>query len=204
MGQLWRWWYEVVIRMLQGDVRSVSAVAVAVFIDDLRDKFTRDNLPTLIHLSDISDQEVEAKYGGLPFVHQMRWVDAPSIILQKAIVDYYRAYKQQACWLEDDLIGWHELEEFENKLRDEWEREFSWATANVGDVDEATKKKIGRNLLRLALDQTRHRVRERYDEPFFSRGKYHELANRRKIENGIGWHPDFERKMEELLITRVA
>jgi len=205
MGLLWNWWYSLVVDMLQGHRRRVDAIEVRSFIDDLRDKFTRDNLPTLVLLSELNKQEAYDECGDLPFVHQLRWVSAPPVILQTAIIDYFRAYTQQGRWLEDDLIGLHEIEEFERRLRDEWERAFSWATANLDpNADETIKTEIGRNLLRKTLDQTIHRVRERYTDPFFSRGKHHELANRRRSENGIGWHPDFERRLEELLLARAS
>jgi C-terminal domain 7 of the ABC-three component (ABC-3C) systems len=205
MGLLWHWWYSLVVDMLQGERHRVNAVDVHIFIDDLRDKFTRDNLPTLVLLSELNEQEACDECGDLPFVHQIRWISVPSVILQTAIIDYYRAYTQQARWLEDDLIGWHEIEEFEHRLRDEWERAFSWAIADLDpSADEAMKQEIGRSLLRKTLDQTIHRVRERYSDPFFSRGKHHELANRRRSENGIGWHPDFERRLEELLLARAS
>ena len=55
-------------------------------------------------------------------------------------------------------------------------------------------KAAGRALLRKILDQTQYRVRERYDEPFFSRGKHHELADRGRV----GWHPDFEERVRRL------
>jgi hypothetical protein len=40
----------------------------------------------------------------------------------------------------------------------------------------------------------------RYDEPFFARGKHHELAD----DGRIGWHADFRIKLRELLLSRAA
>jgi hypothetical protein len=140
-------------------------------------------------------------YADRVFVHQLHWVNAPGKILQTAIIDYYRAYTQTARWVEDDLIGLDELERFESELRDEWDREFAWMTADLpADADEQTKQRAGQRLLRAALDQTSVTVRKRYNEPFFSRGKHHELAE----DGRLGWHPDFERRLQALLLSRSA
>jgi hypothetical protein len=200
MGQLWYWWHTLAIQMLTRARAGVSAVELDVFLDDLRDQYGKNNLPTLVPAEVVRPAEIEAQYGDSPFVHQLRWVDAPPKILQKAIVDYYRAYTQQARWLDDDLIGFHEIEQFERNLVDEWEREFEWASADTGIHEDAAKVALGQELLRAALDQTTYRVRERYDEPFFSRGKHHELANTGRV----GWHPDFRDRLQQLLLERAA
>jgi hypothetical protein len=43
------------------------------------------------------------------------------------------------------------------------------------------------------------RLRERFDEPFVTRGTLHELADRLSV----GWHPDFVARLEELLAPAV-
>jgi hypothetical protein len=45
--------------------------------------------------------------------------------------------------------------------------------------------------IRLALrDSTAVTVRSRYTDPFFARGKRHELAD----DGPVGWHPEFQAK----------
>ncbi len=201
MKILWGWWNERAIEMLQGRRRSVSALEVDTYVDDLRDEFGKDRLPTSVYEIDIDVDQVQADHADRPFAHQIRWVEAPGLILQKAILDYYRAYAQQTHWLDADLIGLHEIEDFERKLLDEWEREFAWTLAELGEnPTEAEKVALGRTLLRKTLDQASHRVRVRYDEPFFARGKHHELAD----DGRIGWHADFKAKLHELLLNRAA
>ncbi len=53
-----------------------------------------------------------------------------------------------------------------------------------------------RRLLRGLLDATAVRVRARYDDAFFARGKRHELAD----AGHIGWHMDFKDRVEALLL----
>ena len=51
-------------------------------------------------------------------------------------------------------------------------------------------------LLHERLNQVRVRIRQRYEEPFFGRGVYHRLADDRHV----GWHPDFEHRLQEMLL----
>ena len=62
-------------------------------------------------------------------------------------------------------------------------------------IDEETRARLGKALLRRPRDSTVVCVRSRYTDPFFARGKRHELADMSEI----GWHPDFQRRLEELL-----
>lgn len=196
---VWKWWNNVAIAMLKRERRFVDGMELRTVIDDLRDQFSAGNLPTTVE-HDVSDDVVN-EYLDEVFVHQLRFIDVPSRILQSAIQDYYRAYTQSARWIEDNLVGLAEVEKFEWELRDEWSRDFAWMEQSLPDgADEATKVEAGRSLLRKLLDVTSIRIREKYDEPFFYRGKLHQLAD----ENEIGWHPDFVDRVEELLIGRSA
>lgn len=188
--------------MLQGGRASVSATTVSGQVSDLRDDFARGGLPTLVPVVGPEEETaLTAQHADRPFVHQLRWVHTPDAILQKAIVDYYRAVTQTAAWVEDDLIGLHEIEDFEHHLKDEWQRELAWRLDELPpDASDDVKIAIGKELLRSALAQTRVRVRERYDDPFFSRGKYHELAD----DGQVGWHPDFESRLADLLLSEVS
>jgi hypothetical protein len=197
MESLWSWWHAKVLDLLQGRRPHVNAVEVAIKIDELRDQFTRDNLPTLVHPEHF-DPADQATYLDRCFVQQLRWVCTPALLIQKAIIDYYRAYVQTARWVDDDLIGLDELETFEARLRDEWEREYEWMVAELpSDADEDTKQRAGRQLLRETLDRTGIRVRDRYDESFFCRGKHHELAD----VGQVGWHPEFADRVQALLLA---
>jgi hypothetical protein len=116
--------------------------------------------------------------------------------LRRAIVDYYRSVTQTTDWLDRDLVGLAELERFEANLKDEWARAFGDMLEDLPeDADEETRARLGKALLRRLRDSTVVTVRSRYTDPFFARGKRHELADMSEI----GWHPDFQRRLEELL-----
>ncbi|MEU5288559.1 ABC-three component system protein [Streptomyces sp. NPDC020755] len=196
LAGVWRWWDETALALLRGTQRRIDVGDAQAAIADIRDQFTRDNLPTLVELGDVNPGELEQKYRMHPFVQQMHWVAFPPRNLQKAIVDYYRAYTHSVRWLEEDLIGAAELTRFENELVDEWDREFEWMLDSLDeDAGDDEKKTAGKTLLRQLLGQTGLCVRSRFNDPFFARGQRHMLAELGKV----GWHPDFETRIAELL-----
>jgi hypothetical protein len=196
LGLVWRWWDERALALLQGRERRVDATAAHAAINDIRDRFASENLPTLIELDEVEEEILSSEHAQHVFVQQMAWVRFPPVNLQKAIVDYYRAYTQTARWLSEDLIGIAELDRFERELIDEWQREFEWMLDDLDDEpDERAKQRAGKALLRDLLARTSVTVRARYNDPFFARGQRHILADRTEV----GWHPDFRSRVEQLL-----
>lgn len=196
LAMVWRWWAAVALDMLRGRRTLVSVGEAHASISHLRDKFSDDNLPTTVELADVDESRVIDVHGEEVFVHQMRWVGCNETNLRRAIVDYYRAVTQATKWLTEDLIGLHELERFEDNLRDEWQRIFADMVEDLGlEADEPAKVTAGKELLRRLRDSTAVNVRPRYNDPFFARGRRHVLAD----GGEIGWHPDFQSRLEDLL-----
>jgi hypothetical protein len=197
MGLVWSWWHAKVIDMLQGRRQGVSYLEVSAYLDDLKGQFSSpDMLPTTVPEEEF-DQSTVSEYLDRPFVHQLRWVGVVNRAVQSAIIDYYRAYVQSARWVEDDLIGTDELDKFERRLKDEWEREFDFMIAGLpADADDHVKREAGLRLLHERMNQAQVRLRARYDEPFFSRGIHHGLAD----DGHVGWHPEFEKRLEGMLL----
>jgi hypothetical protein len=196
LAQLWRWWAGVALDMLRGRRTAVDAGEARAYISSLRNRFGDDDLPTLVELADVNEDNVVAAHDSSIFVQQMRWVRYNPVNLRKAIVDYHRAVTQTVEWVAEDLIGLHELQRFEDNLRDEWSRVFADMIDDVGaDADEETKIMAGKQLLRQLRDSTAVNVRARYNDPFFARGKRQELAD----QGDVGWHPDFQARLEAIL-----
>jgi hypothetical protein len=199
LALVWRWWASVALDMLRQRRRSMDVGEVRAAIGNIRNQFHDEDLPTLIELADIDEAEVVEVHGERVFVQQMRWVQTGQVHLKKAIVDYYRAVTQSTEWLDRDLVDLAELRRFEDNLRDEWDRAFADMLEDLGaeadPTDDATKARLGRALLRKLRESTAVTVRRRYSDPFFARGKRHELAD----TGHIGWHPDFQQRLEALL-----
>lgn len=193
--RLWGWWHRVVIQVLRRNRATISALDLKAKIDDMRNAFAGDNLPTLVELHDVTFN-VEESFAQRPFVEQLRWIAFTATLLQKAMIDYYRAYTQSALWLENNLIAFDELATYEATLRDEWERQFElMRLALPAEAAEATQQQTGRELFRLVSEQSAVRMRA-YGEVFFIRGKLHELAD----DGRVGWHRDFHARLEALLV----
>lgn len=211
LGQLWRWWDNMSIDLLRGRRSGVAVSQVKTFIQDLRDRYGPDNLPTTVLKSAVTDEEIEQHSTGR-FYDQMRAVRYNRPNLRLAVIDYYRAVQQETQWVDDSLIGLRELQTFEENLRDEWARAFNDMlddlSGGTGDYDsesvnEDTKWRAGKELLRTLLESTKVTIRKHYDDPFFARGKRHELAHRNN-DLGIGWHPDFADRLDELVAAVVG
>lgn len=211
LGQLWRWWDNMSIDLLRGRRAGVAVSQVKTFIQDLRDGYGPDNLPTTVLKSDVTEEDIEQHSSGR-FYNQMLAVRYNRPNLRLAVIDYYRAVQQETQWLDDSLIGLFELQTFEEDLRDEWARAFNDMlddlSGGTGDydpetVDEELKWRAGKELLRTLLESTKVTIRKHYDEPFFARGKRHELAHR-DHGAGIGWHPDFADRLDALVAAVVG
>ena len=113
--------------------------------------------------------------------------------LQKAVIDYFRAYTQTARWVSEDLIGLDELQRFEDELVDEWEREFEFMCIDLGEnAGEADKQRRGRSCCASCLMPPRSGsgpVMTRRSSPG---GKRHEIADTGRM----GWHADFEARLK--------
>jgi hypothetical protein len=206
LAAVWTWWAGVSVDMLQGRRAAVDVSLVKAFVADLRDKFGHGDLPTTVHVGDVTQEHVDL-YAKRRFVQQLDLVRYPPANLRRAVVDYHRAVAQETQWLDDNLVGLHELRRFEDNLRDEWSRAFTDMLDDLAggsgeycadEVEEATKVRAGKQLLRQLLDSTSVCIRKQYADPFFARGKRHELADR---SGGIGWHPDFAGLLEAVVAT---
>lgn len=211
VAELWRWWDGMTVGMLRGQRTGVAVSNLRTFVQELRDEYGPDSLRTTVLKGDVTDEEIERHSTGR-FVDQMVAVRYAPRNLRLAVIDYYRAVTQETEWLSDDLIGLHELQAFEDNLRDEWERAFNDMVDDLSDasgvydpeaVDVAVKLKAGKDLLRALLDSTEVTLRKHYTDGFFARGKRHELAHRQP-DVGIGWHPDFADGLEKLLADVVG
>jgi hypothetical protein len=69
--------------------------------------------------------------------------------------------------------------------------------AAEGVTDENSRALAGRDLFALLRDTTELTIRKGFSEGFFPRGMRHQIAN----QGTIGWHPDFEGRVRQLLGT---
>ena len=131
------------------------------------------------------------------FFEQLKLISLGRRRMQIALRDYYRAFKQRANWVRNDLLYVNELEKYEQRLIDEWEHAFAAMEEDLAEFNGATedeKTKAGRALLS-DIEKRDIRIRPKCQEAFVMRGSFHMLANQLKV----GWHIDFYDRLEKLL-----
>ena len=131
---------------------------------------------------------------GLPFVEQLRLITLTEPRIRHAVIDYYRAFEQRSRWLREDLLLVGDLEQYEQKLVEEWERAFERIKQNVGVEEEPKKQVAGRAVYDWAQEANIY-IRPQCREAYIHRGSFQLLADKLRV----GWHPEFLARLEHLL-----
>ena len=193
------WWFGIAIRLLRREIDALAATDMLRAIQDIRDQFGPEDLPRDTDLGD-PDEATAAGFQERVFVQQLVLIAATQEQLAVAIRDYYRAFTQRSRWLRRELLGVDEIDRFEERLVDEWRFVFANLTAELASgAAEPAKQHCGRQILIRVAETAKARIRERYDESFMTRGTLHGLADNHRV----GWHPDFEARLEALLTSAV-
>ena len=193
------WWFKKAIDALCCDTPVfVNQNQVRSFIVSVSQEYADDNLP--IDILDIDDlQESNFSANEKIFHEQLKLICLGNHRMQLALRDYYRAFRQRASWVRNDLLYVNELGQYEQRLIDEWEHAFAAMEETLSETNNATeeeKAKEGRQLFS-DIEKRDIRIRPKCQEAFIMRGSYHILANQLKI----GWHVDFFDRLKQVLNT---
>ena len=193
------WWYKKAIEALCSDTPIfVTQSQVRSFIVSVSQEYSDDNLP--IDIFDVYNiQETDLSTSERIFYEQLKLICLGSHRMQTALRDYYRAFKQRANWVRNDLLYINELEKYEQRLIDEWDHAFATMEddlARYSGITEEEKITEGRKLFS-EIEKKDIRIRPKCQEAFVMRGSYHMLANQLKV----GWHIDFYDRLKKLLDT---
>jgi hypothetical protein len=106
-------------------------------------------------------------------------------------------------WARENLLVSGELEEYEDRLEDEWSRYRDVVFESLDeDSAESVMRDAGHRLYQWADLESGNistlRIRERVTEPYVVRGGFHILANITPVPR-IYWHPHFLKRLRELL-----
>jgi len=195
------WWIRKVIDCLS--IISpvfISQLQLRQKVYDIMSEFKPDSLPIDVDPykepsnEDLSILNVYEKL----FIHQLYLINVSEDRLKRAIREYYHAYQQRAKWVREELLFIDELENYETKLVDEWNRLFlimQEELIDYGDQLTDQEKSIKGKALFNQIEDLEIYIREQVTQPFIMRGSYHELANKLTV----GWHLDFEERLYHLL-----
>jgi len=191
------WWFGKVVDQLRAE-RPTPVAGFEVY-DKLRtiaEQFGPNALP--IDYLDARPDSVDPQADNRIFVRQLRAIDVGLTRIEKAILDYYRAYEQRSRWAREELLVGDEVESYERRLIDEWERFAAALTEELdGAATEIELKKVGRQLFNWMEQTADLRIRPNVSELYVMRGSFHILAN--KPAPSVWWHPKFVERLSEIL-----
>jgi len=194
------WWFRRVINHLASNA-SEPILSEELLAEEgrLREQFKRDNLPVD---DDIMNTAVDASgYQDRMFVHQLRLIEVSNRRIFYAIRDYFRAFEQRSKWVREDLLFVGELDRYEDRLVEEWERLFEIMKDELGDSEaEKARKRAAQTLYKWVETGTHRSIRAGVTEPCIARGTYQILADKLRV----GWHPEFLERLKQLLEPQEA
>lgn len=186
------WFLGEVILQLQNQREQISGKEVTDKIHDLVDSFKADNLPDDFTVSIASDEKQLSIYRNKKFVKQLEVVGIISNgkIISHAISDYHRAFSQKSKWLRDGLVNPTDIDDYDKKLIEDWEKKFAILEDTIGITDEMQKTE-GKKFYETHYVNTHPNIhiRERFKEQYMITGSCQMLADQKKV----GWHPNFKK-----------
>lgn len=197
------WWNDSVINQLCGTTTNgIFGYEVSDKLSAFAEEYKVDNLPITFR-GKVPAWEVNTETDPRLFVAQLREIGISSNRIRSAILDYYRAFEQRSAWARENLLVSGEVEEYEDRLTDEWSRYKDVAFEKLeDDCAEDALRDAGTTLYNWAEFETGKieslRIRARVSEPYVLRGSLHILAATTPAPR-IYWHPKFLDRLGKLL-----
>ncbi|WP_288075725.1 ABC-three component system protein [Pseudomonas sp.] len=197
------WWNDTVVNLLVGKREdAILGYEISDKLSAFSEEYKSDNLPITFR-GKMPAGEIDAENDPRLFVIQLREIGIASNRIRNAILDYYRAFEQRSSWARESLLISGEMEEYEDRLIDEWSR---YRDVVFEELDEnsadAVLLEAGKALYRWVDLESGNisslRIRERVTEPYVVRGGFHILANNRPLPK-VYWHPSFLGRVGQLL-----
>lgn len=197
------WWTDAVIKQLTGaEAEGIFGYEVSDKLSNFSEEYKIDNLPITFRGKMPAD-EIDTDADPRLFVAQLREIGISSNRIRSAILDYYRAFEQRSAWARENLLILGEVEEYEDRLTDEWGRYKDVAFEKLKDDSaEEALRDAGTSLYNWAEFETGKieslRIRARVTEPYVLRGSFHILADATP-EPKVYWHPRFLDRLGQVL-----
>lgn len=197
------WWTDAVIKHLTGSrPEGIFGYEVSDKLSNFAEEYKADNLPINFR-GKVPEGEIDTNADQRLFVAQLREIGISSNRIRSAILDYYRAFEQRSAWARENLLVLGEVEEYEDRLADEWSRykDVAFEKLNDDSAEEALRE-AGATLFNWAEFETGKieslRIRARVTEPYVLRGSFHILADAAP-EPKVYWHPKFIDRLGKVL-----
>lgn len=197
------WWTDaVIIQLAGGRPEGIFGYEVSDKLSNFAEEYKADNLPITFR-GKVPAEQIDTENDPRLFVAQLREIGLSSNRIRSAILDYYRAFEQRSAWAREHLLVSGEVEEYEDRLTDEWNRYKDVAFEKLKDDSaEDSLREAGATLYNWAEFETGKieslRIRARVTEPYVVRGSFHILADATP-EPRVYWHPRFLNCLGKLL-----
>lgn len=197
------WWTDAVIKQLSGArPEGIFGYEVSDKLSNFAEEYKADNLPITFR-GKVPTDEIDTDADPRLFVAQLREIGISSNRIRSAILDYYRAFEQRSAWARENMLALGEVEEYEDRLADEWGRYKDVAFEKLKDDSaEDALREAGATLYNWAEFETGKieslRIRARVTEPYVLRGSFHILADATP-EPKVYWHPRFLDRLGEVM-----
>lgn len=197
------WWNDIIIKHLSGiNSAGIYGYEVSDKLSSISEEYKLDNLPITFR-GKLPSQEIDTETDPRLFVTQLREIGVSSSRIRNAIYDYYRAYEQRSAWARENLLISGEVEDYEERLIEEWSRYKDLAFEKLKeDSAEDACREAGNSVYTWAEFETSKieslRIRARVSEAYVLRGSFHILANK-KPTPVVYWHPTFLKRLNTLL-----
>lgn len=194
------WWYRHAIHHLtDNNAKPILSEELDSETASLREQFKEESLPVD---DDIMSASVDATgYQDRLFVHQLRIIEVGNSRIFHAIRNLYRAYEQRSRWMREDLLYVGELDQYEDRLIEEWDILFQQMRDELGEQASEDAKKLAAQTLYKWVETGSHRgIRAGVTEPSIPRGTYQLLSDAQRV----GWHLDFKERLCRLLEDQVV
>lgn len=197
------WWTDAVIKQLTGTrTEGIFGYEVSDKLANFAEEYKTDNLPITFR-GKVPAEEIDTETDPRLFVMQLREIGISSSRIRNAILDYYRAFEQRSAWARENLLVSGEVEEYEDRLADEWNRYKDVVFEKLKDDSaEDALREAGATLYNWAEFETGKieslRIRTRVTEPYVLRGSFHILADATP-EPRVYWHPRFLDRLGKVL-----
>jgi len=198
IARIREWWLLRAERHLdaiaRGEQCRISGQEIELKLADIRDQLTAHSLPIdLEGMPEPTDPEVAADQRA--FVIQLRLIRLQNRRIAIAVHDHNRAFAQRARWMREDLLLTGELDTYDARLKQEWERVFLPDTEDAPALTGNAAESRGRDVHRTCGDLVVEPIRPKVTAPYVMRGSLQLLAHRQ----AIGWHPDWASLMRQAL-----
>jgi hypothetical protein len=201
LDKLVGWWERRAVDLLLRRRTTVSRGEVVEEVVRLRDQYGERALPAPdpALAQELSDLFIEA-YAGAPFVRQLELIAMRDERVQLAVRDYHRAYAQRSRWLEQGVLAPEELQEWEDRLFGEWEHAWHRMLDTLpAPADKPAQAAGGKQLYGDLEQSSLNPLRDGRDR-FLHVGTLNGMADICRI----GWHPDFNARVQQLVGAVIA